>query len=90
MQLPTISSPQNSALIVIKLQPGQLAVVRAMDRDLLVKNIVSTVKAAKLFGVPVVHPTGNVAGGQRADSPRSSASVMSSAAQARPTWHVSN
>ena len=54
-------TPQNSALIVIDYQPSQLAAVRSMDHDLLVKNIVSTVKAAKLFGVPVVHSTVNVA-----------------------------
>jgi hypothetical protein len=38
-------TPQNSALIVIDYQPSQLAAVRSMDHDLLVKNIVSTVKA---------------------------------------------
>jgi len=31
-----------------------------MDHDLLVKDIVSTVKAAKLFGVPVVHSTAGI------------------------------
>ena len=62
-------TPQNSALIVIDYQPSQLAAVRSMDHDLLVKNIVSTVKAAKLFGVPVVHSTVNVAGGQKPTIP---------------------
>ena len=62
-----------------------------MDHDLLAtKHRLSTVKAAKLFGVPVVHLTVNVAGGQKPIPPRSSSSVMSSAAQARPTWRVSN
>jgi nicotinamidase-related amidase len=50
-------TPQNSALIVIDYQPGQLAAVRSMDHDLLITDIVSTVRAAKLFGVPVVHST---------------------------------
>jgi nicotinamidase-related amidase len=35
-----------------------------MDHHLLVKNIVSTVKLAKLFGVPIVHSTVNVASGR--------------------------
>jgi nicotinamidase-related amidase len=35
-----------------------------MDRDLLLKNIVSTVKTAKLFRVPIVHSTINVATGR--------------------------
>ena len=48
-------TPQSSALIVIDYQPGQLAAVRSMDHDLLLTDIVSTVKAAKLLGVPVVH-----------------------------------
>jgi len=36
-----------------------------MDQDLLVENIISTVKLAKLFGVPVVHSTVNVASGRQ-------------------------
>jgi nicotinamidase-related amidase len=57
-------TPQNSALILIDYQPSQFAAVRSMDQDLLLKNIVSTVKVAKLFGVPVVHSTVNVASGR--------------------------
>ena len=41
-----------------------------MDQDLLLKNIVSTVRTAKTFGVPVVHSTVNVASGQGADGAR--------------------
>ena len=37
--------------------------VHSMDRDLLLENIVSTAKIAKLFGVPIVHSTINVASG---------------------------
>jgi nicotinamidase-related amidase len=57
-------TPQNSALVVIDYQPSQFAGVRSMDGDLLLKNIVSTVKLAKLFGVPIVHSTVNVATGR--------------------------
>ena len=55
-------TPQNSALIVIDYQQNQFRTVRSMDPDLLVENIVSTVKLAKLFGVPIVHSTVGVAG----------------------------
>jgi nicotinamidase-related amidase len=58
-------TPQNSALIVIDYQPSQFATVRSIDEALLRKNIVSTVKAAKTFGVPIVHSTVNVASGQQ-------------------------
>ena len=34
-----------------------------MDPDLLLENIVSTVKTAKAFGVPIAHSTVNVASG---------------------------
>ena len=54
-------TPQNSALIVIDYQQNQFRTVRSMDPDLLLENIVSTVKLAKLFGVPIVHSTVGVA-----------------------------
>jgi len=57
-------TPQNSALLVIDYQPPQVAAMRSMDRDLLVKNIVSTVKIARLFGLPIVHSTVNVKSGR--------------------------
>jgi len=57
-------TPANSALAVIDYQPSQIAAVRSIDHDLLLKNIISTVKVAKLFGLPIVHSTINVANGQ--------------------------
>src|SRR2546425_4810197 len=57
-------TPQNSALLLIDYQPSQLAGVRSMDRDLLLENVVSTVKIAKVFGLPIVHSTINVATGR--------------------------
>jgi len=57
-------TPNNSAMVVIDYQPSQLAGVRSMDRDLLLKNVVSAVKVAKLFGVPIVHSTVNVETGR--------------------------
>src|ERR1700680_4845091 len=57
-------TPKNSALVVIDYQPSQLAGVRSMNPDLLLKTAVSTVKVAKLFGVPIVHSTINVKTGR--------------------------
>src|SRR4029077_5241912 len=57
-------TPQNAALAVIDYQPSQFAGVRSIDRDLLLENIVSTVKSAKAFDLPIVHSTINVATGR--------------------------
>ena len=57
-------TPLNAALILIDYQPAQFATVRSIDPELLLKNIVSTVKTAKTFGLPIVHSTVNVASGQ--------------------------
>ena len=57
-------TPLNSALVVIDYQPSQVGAVRSMDRDLLLKNIVSTVKLARAFGLPIVHSTVNVKSGR--------------------------
>jgi nicotinamidase-related amidase len=57
-------TPKNAAMIVIDYQPSQFGSVRSMDAGLLLKNVVSTVKLGKLFGVPIVHSTVNVANGQ--------------------------
>jgi nicotinamidase-related amidase len=58
-------TPQNAALVLIDYQPSQFATVRSMDPDLLLKNVVSTVKTARAFGLPIVHSTVNVASGQQ-------------------------
>jgi nicotinamidase-related amidase len=57
-------TPQNAALIVIDYQPSQFAGVQSIDRDLLLENIVSTVKTAKAFDLPIIHSTINVATGR--------------------------
>ena len=57
-------TPENAAFLIIDYQPSQLAAVRSMDHDLLLKNAVSTVRTIKTFGVPVVHSTINVATGR--------------------------
>src|ERR1700737_2982422 len=57
-------TPENAAFLLIDYQPSQIALVRSMDHELLLKNAVSTVRTIKAFGVPVVHSTVNVASGQ--------------------------
>jgi nicotinamidase-related amidase len=57
-------TPQNSAMVLIDYQPSQIEAVRSMNQDLLLKNAVSTTKLARLFGVPIVHSTVNVATGR--------------------------
>jgi nicotinamidase-related amidase len=57
-------TPENAAFLILDYQPSQLAGVHSMDRDLLVKNAVSTVRIVKAFGIPVVHSTINVATGR--------------------------
>jgi nicotinamidase-related amidase len=57
-------TPTNSALIVIDYQPAQIQVVKSMDTDLLIRNIVSVARTAKTYGVPIILSTVNVANGQ--------------------------
>jgi len=57
-------TPENAAFLIIDYQPSQLAGIHSMDRALLVKNAVSTVRTIKTFAVPVVHSTINVGTGR--------------------------
>jgi nicotinamidase-related amidase len=57
-------TPENAALVVIDYQPSQFSAIHSIDQDLLLENIVSTVKTAKAFGMPIVHSTINVATGR--------------------------
>jgi hypothetical protein len=54
-------TPENAALLLTDYQPSQLAGVRSIDRALLVKNVVSTVRTGKTLEVRVLHSTVNVA-----------------------------
>jgi len=58
-------TPENAALLVIDYQPSQVASVRSIDHQLLLKNVVSTAKIAKAFGMPIVHSTISVASGRQ-------------------------
>jgi nicotinamidase-related amidase len=57
-------TPKNSALILIDYQPPQFSAVRSIDPELLRENIVSVVKTANAFELPIVHSTINVATGR--------------------------
>jgi nicotinamidase-related amidase len=57
-------TPQNSALVLIDYQPPQFSAVSSIDPGLLLENIVSVVKTAKAFDLPIVHSTINVATGR--------------------------
>jgi nicotinamidase-related amidase len=50
-------TPENAAFLIIDYQPAQIGAVHSMDRALLLKNAVSTVRLIKTFGVPIVHST---------------------------------
>src|SRR6202022_2458475 len=56
-------TPENAALVVIDYQPSQFATIRSMNPELLLKNIVTTVKTARAFRLPIVHSTVNVTSG---------------------------
>jgi nicotinamidase-related amidase len=74
-------TPENAALLVIDYQPSQVAAVRSMDHQLLLKNVVSTVKTAKAFGLPIVHSWRCI--------PPSMRSVARLAKRIAPDWNVS-
>jgi nicotinamidase-related amidase len=57
-------TPENAALIFIDYQSSQIQAVTSMDRELLVRNIVSVARTARTFGLPIVLSTVNVANGQ--------------------------
>lgn len=57
-------TPQNAALVIIDFQPVQVASILSMERRELIANVVAVAKTARLYGVPVVLSTVNVATGR--------------------------
>jgi nicotinamidase-related amidase len=57
-------TPQNSALVIIDFQPVQVASIASMDRRMLVANVTAVARIAKLYGLPIVLSTVNVATGR--------------------------
>lgn len=61
-------TPENSALIIIDYQPVQVASIKSMDQELLVKQMVRLAKTAKLYNIPVVLSTVNVQTGRNQET----------------------
>jgi nicotinamidase-related amidase len=59
----------NAALLVIDYQPSQIGVVKSMDHELLLDNIVSVARLGKAYDLPIVLSTVNVANGQGSTLP---------------------
>lgn len=56
-------TPQNAALLIIDFQPVQVSSIVTMEKRLLISNVVNLAKTAKLYDLPVVLTTVNVATG---------------------------
>ena len=63
-QADALLTPKNAAIVIIDFQPVQVASIASMDRRLLVANITALARIAKLYDVPVVLSTVNVATGR--------------------------
>jgi nicotinamidase-related amidase len=63
-QADTLLTPQNCAIVIIDFQPVQVSSIASMDRRLLVANIVALARIAKLYRIPVVLSSVNVATGR--------------------------
>jgi nicotinamidase-related amidase len=57
-------TPKNAALVIIDYQPVQVSSIASRNKRELVANIVAVAKIAKLYGLPVVLATVNVATGK--------------------------
>lgn len=59
-------TPENAALVIIDYQPIQVSSIATMPKRTLVANITAVARTAKLYGLPVVFSTVNVATGRNA------------------------
>jgi nicotinamidase-related amidase len=57
-------TPDNAALLIIDFQPVQVGSIVTMNKRLLVDNVTAVARTAKLYGLPVVLSTVNVATGR--------------------------
>lgn len=57
-------TPQNAALVLIDFQPVQVGSIQSMEKRTLVANITAVARTAKLYGLPTVIATVNVATGR--------------------------
>jgi nicotinamidase-related amidase len=56
-------TPANAALVIIDFQPVQVSSIVTMEKRLLIANVTNLAKTARLYGLPVVLTTVNVATG---------------------------
>lgn len=63
-QTDSLLTPQNCAIVIIDFQPLQVNSITSMDRRLLVANITALARIAKLYAIPFVLSTVNVATGR--------------------------
>jgi nicotinamidase-related amidase len=56
-------TPQNAALLIIDFQPVQVSSIVTMEKRLLIANVANLAKTARLYDLPVVLTTVNVATG---------------------------
>jgi nicotinamidase-related amidase len=56
-------TPQNAALVIIDYQPPQISLVKSMEEQVLIDNIVRVAKTAVIFDLPIVLSTVGVATG---------------------------
>lgn len=57
-------TPQSAALVIIDYQPVQVSSIQSMEKRTLVTNITAVARTAKLYGLPTVIATVNVATGR--------------------------
>ena len=57
-------TPHNAALVIIDFQPVQVSSIQSMEKRTLVANITAVARIARLFALPVVIATVNVATGR--------------------------
>lgn len=57
-------TPENAALVIIDFQPVQVGSIVTMNKRLLVKNVTALARTGKLYGLPIVLSTVNVATGR--------------------------
>src|SRR5438067_2057835 len=57
-------TPQNAALVIVDFQPVQVSSIQSMEKRALVANITAVARTAKLYGLPTVLSTVNVATGR--------------------------
>jgi nicotinamidase-related amidase len=59
-------TPENAALVIIDFQPVQVSSITTMSKRLLIDNVAAVARTAKLYDLPVVLSTVNVATGRNA------------------------